>query len=69
MTVVWNPSQGQYATYEKDGRTIKMGWTRMQSMPRPHWYISILAEPVWAANFANESVWLVLKGTEADLPL
>lgn len=64
-TVVWNPSQGQYhATYEKDGRTIKMWIEDADAVNAKtslvHKY-NLAGSCVWAANFANESVWPVFE--------
>jgi spore germination protein YaaH len=64
-TVVWNPSQGQYhATYEKDGRTIKMWIEDADAVNAKtslvHKY-NLAGACVWAANFANESVWPVFE--------
>lgn len=64
-TVVWNPVQGQYhATYEKDGKTLKMWIEDADSVNFKtsliHKY-NLAGACVWAANFANESVWPVFE--------
>jgi len=64
-TVVWNPIHGQYhATYEKDGKTMKM-W--IEDADAVNYKTSLIHKYnlagacVWAANFANESVWPVFE--------
>ena len=64
-TVVWNPDTGQYhATYEKDGQTIKMWIEDADAVNAKtslvHKY-NLAGACVWAANFANESVWPVFE--------
>lgn len=64
-TVVWNPSQGQYnAAYEKDGKTIRMWIEDADAVNAKtslvHKY-NLAGACVWAANFANESVWPVFE--------
>jgi Copper amine oxidase N-terminal domain./Glycosyl hydrolases family 18. len=63
--VVWNPVQGQYsATYEKDGKTIRMWIEDADSVNAKSSLIlkyNLAGACIWAANFANESVWPVLE--------
>ena len=63
--MVWNPVQGQYsATYEKDGKTIRMWIEDADSVNAKSSLIlkyNLAGACIWAANFANESVWPVLE--------
>lgn len=63
--IVWDPTDGQYATsFEKDGKTQKMWLEDADSVNTKsslvHKY-NIAGACIWAANFADESVWPVLE--------